>query len=70
MFDSENAIALHAVQEIWATCGSRGRSHGFSRVAAGTWIIFSSNGGDVLSKMEFLHRSQDTCLGMTDTSGM
>ena len=25
---------------------SRGKSHGFSRVAAGTWVIFSSYGGD------------------------
>ena len=29
----------------------RGTSHGFSRVAAGTWCIFSSYGGDVLSKL-------------------
>ena len=46
-----------------------GKSHGFSRFAAVTWIIFSSNGGDVHSKIEFVQLSQDTCLGMTDTSG-
>ena len=31
-----------------------GNSHGFSRVAAGTWGIFSSYGGDVHSKVEFV----------------
>ena len=49
---------------------ARGKSHGFSRVAAGTWGIFSSYGGDVHSKLEFVQRSQDTCLGKTDTSRM
>ena len=49
---------------------SRGKSHGFSQVAAGTCGIFSSYGRDVHSKLEFLPRSQDTCLGMTNTSGI
>ena len=31
-----------------------GKSHGFSRVAAGTWGIFSSYSGDVNSKLEFV----------------
>ena len=31
-----------------------GKSHGFSRVAAGTWVIFSSYTGDVHSKLEFV----------------
>ena len=48
----------------------RGKSRGFSRVAAGTWDIFPSYGEDVHSKLEFVQRSQDTCLGMMDTSGM
>ena len=30
---------------------ARGKSHGFSRVAAGTWGIFSSYSGDVHSKL-------------------
>ena len=30
------------------------KSHGFSRVAAGTWGIFSSYGGDVHSNLEFV----------------
>ena len=32
----------------------RGKSHGFSRVAAGTWGIFSSYSRDVHSKREFV----------------
>ena len=31
-----------------------GKSHGFSRVAAGTWGVFSSYDGDVHSKWEFV----------------
>ena len=31
----------------------RRKSHGFSRVAAGTWGIFSSYDGDAHSKREF-----------------
>ena len=30
-----------------------GKSHGFSRVVAGTWGIFSSYDGDAYSKREF-----------------
>ena len=33
---------------------SRGKSDGFSRVAAGTWGIFSSYDGDAHSKLEFV----------------
>ena len=32
----------------------RGKSHGISRVAAGTWAIFSSYDGDAHSKLEFV----------------
>ena len=49
---------------------ARVMSHEFSRVEAGTWCIFSSYGGDVHSKLEFVQWSQDTCLGMMDKSGM
>ena len=48
---------------------ARGKSHEFSRVAAGTWFIFSSYGGDGHLKLGFVHRSQDSCLLMMDTSG-
>ena len=49
---------------------ARGKSHVFSRVAAGTWGIFSSNGGDDPSKLVFVHRRQDSCLVTRDTSGI
>ena len=32
----------------------RGKSHGFFRVEAGTWGIFSSGDGDAHSKREFV----------------
>ena len=70
MFDWENAIALHAKQGNWASFCGEGKSHGFSRVMAGTWVIFSSFGGNVHSKLEFVQRSQGTTLGKKDTSGM
>ena len=54
MFDWENAIVLHAMQGNWPHLVARGKSHGFSRVAAGTWGIFSSYDGDVHSKREFV----------------
>ena len=48
----------------------RGMSHWFSLVEAGTWGIFSSYSGDGHSKLHFVQRSQDSCLVMTDTSGI
>ena len=39
---------------IGAHLVARGKSHGFSRVAAGTSGIFSSYNGDVHSKREFV----------------
>ena len=41
---------------------ARGKSHGFSRVAAGTCCILSSYGGDGHLKLGFVQRSQDSCL--------
>ena len=48
-------------QLLWTQCrgigpqlAARGKSHGFFRVAAGTWGIFSSYGGDVHSKLDFV----------------
>ena len=70
MLDWENRIALHAMQ------GKRASSRGEVEVSwvfssrFRNWGIFSSDGGDVHSKLEFVQRSQDTCLGMTDNSGM
>ena len=40
-------------REIGPHLVARGKSHGFSRVAAGTWGIFSSYDGDSHSKREF-----------------
>ena len=54
VFDLENAIARHAMQGNRASLVARGKSHGFSRVAAGTWVIFSSCDGDAHSKREFV----------------
>ena len=54
MFDWENAIALHAMQGNRASSRGEAKSHGFSRVAAGTWCIFSSYDGDADSKREFV----------------
>ena len=48
---------------------ARGKSHEFSRVAGGTWFIFSSYGWVGHLKLWFVQRSQDSCLVMTDTSG-
>ena len=47
-----------------------GKSHGFSRVPAGTWGIFLSYGGKDPSKLVFLQRIQDSCLVIRDTSGI
>ena len=46
----------------------RGKSHGFLRVAVGTWGIFSSYRGDGPSKLVFVQRCQDSCLVARDTS--
>ena len=54
MFDWKNAIALHAMQGNHPHLVARGKSHWFSRVAAGTWGIFSSYDGDAHSKWEFV----------------
>ena len=54
------------MQLHWKQCrgigthlAGRGKSHGFSRVAAGTCGIFSSYIGDVHSKLSFFHWSQE-----------
>ena len=57
-------------REIKTHLPVRGMCHGISRVAAGTWGIFSSYTRHGHSKLHFVHRSQDSCLVMTDTSGI
>ena len=49
---------------------ARGKSHGFSGVVARTWGLFSSYGGNGLSKFVFDQRHQYSCLVMRDTSGI
>ena len=49
---------------------ARGKFHEFSRFAADTRSIFSSYGGDGHLKLGFVQRSQDSCLVMTDSSGI
>ena len=46
----------------------RVKSHGFSRVAAGTWGIFSSCGVDDTSKPVFVQRHQESCLVTRNTT--
>ena len=70
LFDWQHGIALHPMQGIRTSSPPRGIYHGISRVAAGTWGIFSSYSGDGHSKLHFLQRSQDSCLVKTDTSGI
>ena len=47
----------------------RGKSPEFSRIAAGTWCIFPSYGGNGHLKLGFVPQRQDSCLVRTDTSG-
>ena len=54
MFDWENAVPLHAMQGNRTSSVARGKTDGFSRVAAGTWGIFSSYDRDAHSKREFV----------------
>ena len=49
---------------------ARGKSQGFSQVAAGSWLTFSSYSGDGHSKLVFVQQCQDSCLVMRDTSVM
>ena len=57
-------------REIKPHLSARGMCHGISRVAAGTWGIFSSYSGDGHSKLHLVQRSQDFCVVMRDTSGI
>ena len=55
MFDWENAIALHAMQGNRDSSRGEGEVSWVSRVAAGTWDIFSSYDGDAHSKRQFVY---------------
>ena len=68
VFDWEHGIALHPMQGFWASSLPRGMFQGISRVAAGTWGMFSSYSGDGHLKLHFVQRSQDSCLVRPETS--
>ena len=70
MFDWEHGIALHPMQGFMPHLPPSGMSHGISRVDAGTWGIFSNYSVDGHSKLDFVQRSQGSCLVRTDTSGI
>ena len=68
VFDGEHGIALHAMQGFGPQLESRRKSYGFSRVAVGTWCIFSSYSRHDLSKLVCFQRLQDSCPVASDTS--
>ena len=55
---------------IWPQLAAIVKSHGYSRVAAGTWDEFSTYSEDGPSSFVFVQRRQDSCLVMRDTSGI
>ena len=57
-------------REIKPHLPASGMCHRISRVAVGTWGKFSSYSGDGHSKLHFVQPSQDSCLVMTDTTGI
>ena len=65
----EHGTPQHEMRGNRASSFGEGKYHEFSRVAASTWCIFSSYGGDGHLKLGFDQRSQDSCLVMTDTPG-
>ena len=69
VFDWEHGTLSTKCRGIAPHLAARGKSHEFSRVAAGTWCIFSSYGGDGHLKLAFVQRSEDSSLVRTDTSG-
>ena len=70
VFDWEHGTPQHEMQGNPASSSRRGKSHEFSRVAAGTWCMFSSYGGDGHLKLGFVQRSLDSSLVMTVISGI
>ena len=63
------ALLCRQCRGIGPHLSKRGKFHGFSRVAAGTWGIFSSYSGDGRLKLHLVQRSQDSCLVRMDTRG-
>ena len=71
MYLVRNTILLCTkCREIKPHLQARGICHGISRVAAGTWGIFPSYSVDGHSKLNFVQPSQNSCVVMSDTSGI
>ena len=70
VFDGYMELLCMQSCRIWPHLAARAKSHGFSRVAVGTWHMISSYSGDELSKHVFVQRREDPCLVMRDTSGI
>ena len=56
-------------QGIWPHLVARGKSHGFSQVASGTWDIFSLDGRDGPSNIMCVQQHQDSSLLARDRLG-
>ena len=69
VFDWNMELLSMKCRGIGPHLAARRNSHEFSRVAAVTWCIFSSYGGDGHLKLGFVQQRQNPCLDMTDTSG-
>ena len=70
VFDWEYGISLHAMQGNRASFPSEGDvSYDFSSCGRNLGI-FASYSGDGHSKLQFVPRSQDSCVVMRDTSGI
>ena len=70
VFDGKSGLLFMQCRGIEPHFPARGMSHTNSRVAAGTWGIFSSYSGDGHWKLHFVQRSQNSCVVMRDTSGI
>ena len=55
-------------RRIGSHLAASGKSHFFSRIAVGTWGIFSSYGGDDTSKLVFVPCGLESCLVTRETS--
>ena len=54
VYDVNTELLNTKCRGIGPQLAARGKSHGFPRVPAGTWGIFSSYDGDAHSKREFV----------------
>ena len=54
VYDWEHGIALHTIQGNRASSWGEGEASWVFSIAAGTWGIFSSYGGDGHSKLKFV----------------